>query len=287
MLFRIGDIEFGGPRHAVFVSSFLPASHELRIDDLHRSGRDGVVPSREFRGAGTWEFSMHTNMRDTMEAAQVEAALRQVWEDDEIREDPKRVVELHYKYDDRPGWRVAYGRPREYFSTSEDKFFKQGRADIEAEFYVVDHRRYSADWSSAEFRLWSQADGGIAAPLVAPLRTVGWSGMHTGQVVNQGNIGTPPVVVFSGPVRNPRLSAPGWSVGLDAELAWDEAVTIDPRQGLVHSNLGRGLRGALTQSTWLSRLVIPAGQLDLSMWGEDPTGQARAEVRWRHAYKSL
>lgn len=299
MRFRYGDVEFGrnpnGEQGPIIVRDFDPAGAEVHSQDHDRLGRDGVVPGRDFLGAATWAFELSTNARYASEAREIYSRLQRRWHDTRRRGRAGELFALDYEIRGTDEWRRVYGRARQFDPPKGDKFMFQGRADFGAEFEVLDPRFYSGrnvGLHERTLRHYGEMVGGLVTPVVAPVRTVGGTGVREGALFNNGDIDTPVHVTFTGPVRDPLLRSGGrWQVGWEGQLRHDERVVIDPvRHSVTHyDGNGRARSGfdGLTRRSQLSRISIPPGLTNVFFSGVDSTNSSTAVVEWRDAYQSI
>jgi hypothetical protein len=76
-------------------------------------------------------------------------------------------------------------------------------------------------------------------------------------------------------------------VGLNATLAYDQTITVSPRDGTVTWQNGAPAGGILTRKTRLSATLLQPGSTSFSFGGTDQTGTATATLSWRNAYASI
>jgi len=270
----------------LFVESFEPGGADIRGTVMDRPQRDGVIPGREFRGMRTWGLSIATNTSDLQGALEQDALLASRWLDPKYRVDPLTMVPLSYELGGR--WRRVYGRPGQYQGVDGGIYSVQGVGQIDCDFRVMDLRHFDDVEKVVTLPIVPASTGGLMAPLVAPLSTVRSSEPRVGLVNNTGHAPTPLKVVFRGPVTNPYVRSlnNGWEIALQGSLAYDQSVVVDSFAGTVMR--GRTpVAGWLTRKTRLSSAVLPVGMSDISFGGEDPTGTATVELRWRPAYYSI
>ena len=138
----------------------------------------------------------------------------------------------------------------------------------------------------------SEFEGGLIAPLVAPLVASGSSVPSAVAVESAGEQDAPIAVTFYGPSTNPRAWAGPVEVVYRGNLAWDEHVTINGKDHtvLLHGG-GRSepipVPGRLSPHTLLTDLTVPVGVTHWWYEAIDPSLQSKAEFTWWDAYQSM
>lgn len=286
MMFKFGGISFGGRSGSLIVTGFEPGAPEIRGGDVARPNRDGTIAGRNFLGSATWAFDLSTNRTSLDEARATAAALQSAWNDPAIRLNPNVLAPLSYELDGT--WRRVYGRPDAFVGIKGDVLATLGVGKLVCDFKVHDPVFYDDTESSMTLTIVPASTGGLMAPLVAPLTTVGSGAPRAGFVTNSGDAATPLKVRFKGPVVDPWVRSPsGWEIGLNGSLAYDETVTVDPLAGTVTRQNGQPANGMLTRKTRLSGSLVQPGVTELTFGGTDLTGTATAQLFWRHAYQSI
>lgn len=286
MKFRFRGVDFGGRSGSLIVSGFTPGAKEIRGSDRPRPNRDGTSVGRTFLGSATWAFDLSTNEHDLAGALAAAGALQSAWEDPAMRLAPLVLVPLQYELDGR--WRRVYGRPDAFTGPKGDVLAKQGVGKVICDFKVHDPTFYDDTEDTVTLTIVPASTGGLVAPLIAPLTTVGSGAPRAGFVTNTGDAPTPLKVTFHGPVIDPWVRSPeGWEVGLTGSLAYDESITVDPLAGTVTRQDGAPANGRLTRKTRLSGTLLPPGVTELTFGGTDLTGTATAKLAWRNAYTSI
>lgn len=286
MMCNFGGVLFGGRSGSLIVTGFDPGAKEIRGGDNPRPNRDGVSPGRDFLGAATWGFEISTNRDDLVGARESAASLQAVWQGAGVRLAPGVKVPLSYEVGGV--WRRVYGRPGAFAGIKPDVLATLGVGKIVCDFKVQDPLHYDDAETSVTLTIVPASTGGLVAPLVAPLTTVGSGAARAGFVNNTGDAPTPLKVTFHGPVIAPWVRSPdGWEVGLTGSLAYDESITIDPLAGTVTRQDGAPVNGRLTRKTRLSGTLLQPGVTELTFGGTDLTGTATADLSWRNAHTSI
>lgn len=276
----------------------IHASGDVQSSDLNRPYEDGLMFSRDFIGAKSVAFEMGVltdpnNYGIDERPASVPAAHRMNldyldvlegwWKDPTWRRTPRSMAMLRAC----EGGVVsrAYGRPRRYDEVV-SATTRLGYSTVACDFQLVDNLWYSDEEFTVEAGLMVPPDGGLMAPLVAPLTTTIESEAEMFAVVG-GTRSTWLAVEFVGPVLNPSITVGGMTIGLTGQLAYDEAVTIDPRpwvRTVLRNTDGASMAGLLSRGTPPMRsMQVPPGTHVVQFRGKDNSGTARARLRWRTA----
>lgn len=155
----------------------------------------------------------------------------------------------------------------------QDKWFSHGPLECSLQFLCADPRRYSLAEQSTTVGL-PTSTGGLAYPLAYPLG-YGTSTGGAGTARNNGSTQTPLVATFHGPLTDPILHTPGWSLGFDINLVDGENLTVDTSMGtaLLNGSADR-LYTLRADSAPLERCLLPPGATNLSLTAAAGIGQA-------------
>lgn len=286
--FEVGGVMLGGDPNPIQVAKFEPSWPELRTQDVERDTGDGALVGRDYFGSSSWSFEIFTNATDYGEALALAGQVAKVWTGDMVRTTPGAVLPLRYHMSGR--WRRVYGRPRRYAGPDGGVATMQGKADITADFMIVDHLFYDDTEQQIEVGTVPSSVGGFIFPLIFPLTTARRTAMsRTGQFQVGGVAPTWPVITIQGPISDPEVSVGDWSLRLVGHIAYDRSVTVDtsPWARTVTRSDGASVAGMLHSSARLGEMRLDPGFHELSLTGKDSTGTARARIAWRDAYYSL
>lgn len=265
---------------------------EVRSNDAPRPQEDGVAFGRDYRGNKTFVFEM-MGMTDELNGLGVDDPHRAIldeldrlgsmWDDEKWRDNPASHAMLRTCEAGRTT--RCYGRPRDWTETA-SVLTQHGYAGVVANFVLIDDRWYSDEEHVTEVGLVPPSEGGLMAPLVAPLTTTADS-TSEGVAVVAGVRSTWPVIEFHGPVAKPQLKVGGLIVGLTKALTAGQVVTIDPRPWQRTVTLtpdNAGVAGWLNADTPVMRkMLLRPGTHDLVYTGQDITGTSYVRLRWRDA----
>lgn len=253
------------------------ADHRIQ-DQLNPHGQDRYFGQDQLSGP-TWTLELRAGRNaTTVQALSALAAVARAWRS--APDGPGEESVLRYCAGGRT--RLVYGRPRA-FSPDINLLYSHGYLPMGAQFVTADTLHYDDVEDRLTVGLIPGNAGGLVSPLISPLTTVA-GGQRQGIVSVAGDAPAPLLIMFKGPLSNPRASSTGWQVGLNTVLAYDQSVTIDTRKGTVKRNDGADLSGALTRSTFLPEARLRPGNREIIFAGTDPTGTASCTVTWRPAY---
>lgn len=289
--FELGGLEFGDDhRHEVVVTKFTPGSPSNRSQTVENPRADSRWFGRDRKTPGTWGFSMFVNRADEVEALDTLAALKEVWDAEDVRLTPGVVMPLRYTLAGRT--RRVYGRPVRCEEVVDVRMW-QGFLGVEADFELADTLHYADEETSTTLNIVPATTGGLVAPLVEPLRTLSSPEVsRQGQIVVGGNTATWAKVLISGASGATGLRVvvdETWSVGISGTVGHDETITFDghPWARTILSSNGGSASGRAHPATRLERMRLAPGPHEIRFEGTDPTGTASATVVWRDASRSL
>lgn len=268
------------------------AESDVRSADSDRPQEDGVAFGRDYLGSKSVTFTVGaltdaTNGLGTADPHRANldylGVLEAWWRDERLRSTPQAMAVLR-SHEAGQTWR-CYGRPRRYAPTP-GEFTQLGYTPLVMDFALVDDRYYSDAIDSVSTGLVPPSDGGLVAPLVAPLSTVPEAeGNSIARVL--GDRPTWPWVRFDGPVVNPSVTIGGsLYIGVVATILTGQSVTVDTRpwRRTVLRENGGSAAGSLSPSTpQLKSCLIYPGEHDVLYRGVDGTATSQAHVFWRHA----
>ena len=287
MYIKIGNVQAGGPDSPLIIESFEAPSTELRTNYVDRPNGDGKFVGRDWLGSTTWGFDFATNKSNLREALTEANRLERVWKDSKSRLASGVAIPLSYSLDGSNWFRV-YGRCGQFTGTNANVHARLGVAKVTADFEQTRIEHFSDSEKLETITYVAPVQGGLTAPLIAPLTTVGTGAERAGFVTNTGDLPTPLKIRFYGPIQNPVLrSAAGWEVGLRTSIGAGDWIEIDPLNTTVKKRNGSSVAGLLTTRTRLSTVNLPVGKSELFLSGVDLSNSSKVEVRWRDAFTGL
>lgn len=291
MYLKYRGLKFGGRSGNLIVTDFKAPTLEIKNSYRDRVSRDGQMVSRDTLTKATWQFSISTNGANLQDALDAAASLQSKWQDKNMRESSYASV-LEYSHDGETWWKI-YGRPGRFTSLEPDVHAQLGVGKIEMEFVQTDPQTYSSSETLTVINAVQAVQGGITAPILAPITTVHVGGERVGRITNRGNIGAPLVVTFYGPSTNPTIrNDDGFELTYNGTLAYDQYVRIDPLKHEVRlitgtQTVGSMVPGRLSRRTRLSDLVVQPGDSEWYYTALDDTGTSRVELSSRDAYNTF
>jgi hypothetical protein len=262
-----------------------PGEDDWETQDETNPRRGGTAFGRDTLNGPTWAFNLHVNERNVGDAVDTLGQFKTAWRAVKIRQTPGAVIPIRYRINNRV--RRAYGRPRR-FAAPPNNMILSGFVPITADFACVDGYTYDGVESVVTLGLQAQTEGGLIFPLVFPFESL-TVGETEGSATVGGDAPTYPIVTFRGPVRQPGLSTPAWSLELNTELGEGEVVVVDLRPWAMSAlkQDGSSVAGTFARRTRLVDMKLEPGQTRLSYRGATSSASATCEVRWSNAWNSI
>lgn len=275
----------------VFIADYELGELDIQSDDTDILGRDGIMPGTDYLRDAAWQFALTVHKQDGTAGVLAKLApLERAWKAWANRTEGR--VPLEYSTGHDGVWHRIYGRPRRYMPPRPDAQTEKGRSHAQISFQQQGPLHYATPQSVTLLPSASAFEGGLVAPLIAPLVASGTSVPSAVAVTNAGDQPAPLAVTFYGPSTNPRAWAGPVEVVYRGSLAWDEHVTIS---GMDHSVMLHGggrsepvpVPGRLSPHTLLTDLQVPVGVTHWWYEAIDETLQSKAEFTWWDAYQSM
>jgi len=284
---ELDDYAFGGHVHGqtvVMIEDVTFDSPDVVSVDRQLPRSDGIRFGRDYRGGRTITINMHVFGAHGADGMAILNDLAAAWSGDEARRLPGSVQTLRISYAGRT--RRVYGRSRR-FAPVATKTASTGWAPVVADFRCVDHLFYDDVEKVNEVGIVPPSGGGLVAPLVAPLTTLGIS-YAPGEITVGGTVPCWPVFIIKGPISLPTIDVIGeYRVTLATIIREDEFVIVDPRPWSrgVRLNGTQSIAGQLTPaSPRLSEVRLTPGPHEIILSGLDETGTSSLTVAWRDCY---
>lgn len=284
---ELDDYAFGGHVHGqtvIMIEDVTFESPDVVSVDRQLPRSDGIRFGRDYRGARTITVTMHVFGAHGEDGMAILNDLAAAWSGEAVRRLPGSVQTLRIRYAGRT--RRVYGRSRRFAPTSL-RTASTGWAPVVADFRTVDQYFYDDVEKVNEVGIVPPSGGGLVAPLVAPLTTLGIS-YAPGDIVVGGTVPCWPVFIIKGPISLPTIDCIGeWRVTLAVTIAEDEFIVVDPRPWTrgVRKNGIHSVAGYLTPSSpRLSEVMLAPGPHEIILSGLDETGTSSLTVAWRDRY---
>lgn len=281
----------------VHVEKSTIGAAELRTNDQPLSRQDGILMGREYLGGRTISFDINIKTRSGVDdpnlALQLWRKMAQTWKTEDVltggtRKQPGLLSELYIQDGDITY--VTYGRPRGCQDTRGSR--RRGWIPVTADFQTVTHKFYDSRWQSNMITTAPSSKSGFIFPITWPLTTI--ATFSEEDVVNvDGNTDTWMISRVYGPISSPGIEVVGYytiQTSSDFTLGPYDVLEIDPRPWArkIMVNGTRNVAGKFTQgSRRPSVQTLPPGTHKIVLSGNDPTGTARLETRWRNAYTDI
>lgn len=287
MYLEIDNLRIGGRESGLVITELDDTGIAYETTDVTIPNRPGLYLGKDRQSERTLTFTIRTGNgpRNLRQAQELADELTRVWRDS-ARKGPGELTEI--VLETRPDRRRrVMGRCRKITPIVPDIRGMQGSVEILAEFVASDPVFYDEYDETFDISVLPQQQGGIIAPIVAPIQTSMWSGVGYRYVENAGDSPASMSVKFYGPASNPSLKVNGQEVALRGQLAYDETVTVNGRTGTVSNESGDNVSRLLTARTRLDALKLDPGSHEVSFTAEDVTNTARAEIIFSGAYNNL
>lgn len=266
-------------------------SADLSDQDQPHPTSDGVIMGRDSLGGFDLNFDLTTlptfppGVKPWNAAMDLFSGFKSKWRADSIR----RVPGVYATLLNLDRNRLVYGRPRKIGQKM--ALARRGIVGYSAVFTTNDPNFYSGTEKIATITPVPASSGGLLGPLVSPLTVVG-STLTVDAAVNDGDLGTWPVVEFSGPFNTASLeliqgATIVWKMVIPDKVHFDEVITVDTRPWSRSATInGRPANGRV-RGTQLEKCQLPVGTYQWRYKVTDRTGTAFARMKWRDAYASL
>lgn len=286
-------ITIGGARHVfgeVEVVSWDIGGREYRTDDTDRPRTDGRWFGQDFATPGDVQIELIIRAKGATRQERFDNAMAlreqftRVWNGDKIRFTPGAVAELEIA-----GRALVEGRPRhvDWDDTRATFGVIRGSAlfvrDLDQAFEP------GASWESTTVGLVPLQQGGLIAPLIAPLTTARRSSRaRSFEVTSEEDVW--PIITVQGPLQSGgkvELTG-GWSLHLNTALAYDQKAVFDTRPGKRTMKLNGRSRNLLAPTgARLSQLSIKPGIHEVALRGTSLEGTATVKLQWRNVKKVI
>lgn len=265
---------------------FVPGSTDWSVQDSESPQSGATAFGREVLLGPTWNWQLHVNRTDALEARATLASFQAAWRALHIRRTPGAVVALRYKLEGDEVRRI-YGRPRR-FEAPPDNRILGGYIPISVDFKCVDGFTYSDAMDSVTVALAAgDAPAGFVFPVIFPVNT--WIPSEAeGQVTVGGDAPAHPIIRFNGPVANPVLVTDDWAVSLTMDIDDGDYVEVDTRPWVntVLLNGQTSVAGALGRRTRMADIVFEPGNTDIHLEGTS-SSTSTCEIRWASTWNSI
>jgi hypothetical protein len=274
-----------GLGQTIVVANFDPGSAEDRTQDVLSPVADIRYFGTDRKTPPTWAFDLYTDVQDAGEALGWAANFEALWDREDVRSTPGKVLPLRYAVAGRV--RRVYGRPGNFATIP--TYMRTGRVDIVADFRLAENTYYDDSQTILTIGLRPSTRTGLTFPLTFPLTFQTAGAPRQEQLTVGGTRSTWVDLTFYGEVQDPWVQIGNYRWGLRGTVADGQSIRMSGspwQQGLLRSD-GVWVPGMLDPRARLSALRLPPGEYTASMGGFGSTSNARVEVAWRNAYGSM
>ena len=265
---------------------FDPGEDSWESEDTTNPRAGGTAFGREVLEGPTWGFALHVDRATVREAKDALGRIRSQWRASEVRDDPGAVTTLRYRIGNE--YRRTYGRPRR-FAAPPDNRILTGYVPITADFKCATPYTYDDVESVEALQLSAtSAPSGFTFPITFPYASIPSTNTARSLVVG-GDAAARPTFVFEGPLTNPSIAGPGWTLALKGSIPNGETVTVDLRPWAQSVRLSSGGNAShmIAPRTRLVDIVLEPGVHFLSFSAASTSGSGSCTVRWANTWNSF
>jgi hypothetical protein len=276
-----------GLRRAISCNAdgFDPGVAEWITQDTENPLTGTTHMGRDVLKGSTWTWQLFANRSDPETAVQALADLGRVWLNRKKAREPDAVSVMRYKLAGRT--RRVYGRPRRWGATMTNQILS-GMVPITCDFQRVDPLFYDDSPEIDTLDMISLSEGGITFPVVFPAASVP-SGTNEGEIWVGGDEPTWPIIRFTGPIINPELITPAWTLKLNTTILDGGWIEIDTRPWVmtVKNQAGYSVSGVLDPKVRFSKMELEPGHYSLAMRGDSSSNTATCIIKRYAAYATI
>lgn len=260
-----------GTVYRVLRSSTPHAFPEMRVDDVDRSGRAGMIAGQDLPGGRRVPLTIGVRCSSRSLARSALQLLQSAWSPGPVD------VALVWR-DDMGTFRYT-GRPR--LADPDESMVAAGAVDVSCRFLAT-YPYYAADGESSVSTGFPVGGTGRTYPRSYP-RVYGSAG--TGGIVaaaNAGSVAVPWQATITGPWVNPTILhvASGRQLTINVTLAAAEILTVDSAvQSILLGGSASRFSSLVQPASWFS--LLP-GSNDIRFGGA--SGSGTAQLAWRSAW---
>ncbi|MCQ9367948.1 hypothetical protein NQ036_06780 [Brevibacterium sp. 91QC2O2] len=267
-----------GVGYPVYPALVHPGGVDKRVQDQPNPAGDGLLFGRDYRTPRPWVLDMTITGATPAEAAANAEAFERAWE--YARETWKPGEDIPLTFNRHGAVKRIYGRPRALDLDTADLWTLETVTGQKAEFQPGDATLYADAAQSITLTMAAGRYSGFVFPVVFPWSTTE-AGQRQGVITSTGRRPTHDVRIrIHGPIKNPVVKGPGWTLKLTGSLAYDRYIDINARAKTATWDNGGSAVSLLSRSTFFSDIVIKPGNSELTFTGEDETGTSTATITW-------
>lgn len=287
----IDGVAFGIGQHvSLDDNGFAPGSTDWAVQDSENGMNGSTAFGRDRLLGPTWNWQLHVNRSSVEEALETLGAFSTAWKALHIRETPGAVLPIRYKVGGRT--RRIYGRPRRFEAPPDNKILS-GYVPVSVDFKCVDGFSYDDTMKEVVLQLGMTLEdegvdsgGGFIFPIIFPVVTLPPTKKQTYVTVG-GEASSHPIIRFNGPVVNPGLTTPNWTLSLDYTISAGQYVEIDTRPWRQTAMLNgqTSVAGFLGRRQRMSKVVFNPGRFQAKYTGYSEA-TSTCSVRWAPTWNS-
>jgi hypothetical protein len=260
---------------------------EWIVQDRDNSYNGSTLMGRDVRKGSPFTWQLFVNTQEEPDALAELAAIGRAWSPDTLGEpiEPGSFAVLRYQLAGRT--RRVYGRPRRFGQTINNSLLF-GMIPITADFQRVNALFFDDVLETDTFDLVVESGGGVVYPVVYPITSLP-SGSQEGQILVGGTVKTYPIIRFTGPVVDPELITPAWTLRLNTTILEDDWIEIDTRPWVmtVKNQSGASVAGTLDPRLRMRDMVLTPGNQSFTLRGDSSTNTASVTIKRYPAHATL
>lgn len=276
-----------GLRRAISCNAdgFDPGVAEWITQDQDNPFTGTTVMGRDVLKGSTWTWQLFANREDPETAMQAISDLGKIWQNRKKSREPGVYSVIRYQLAGRT--RRVYGRPRRWGTTMTNQILS-GMVPITCDFQRIDALYYDDSPEIDTLDMISLSEGGMTFPVVFPASTIP-SGTNEGEMWVGGDEPTWPIIRFTGPIINPQLITPAWTLQLNTTILDGQWIEIDTRPWVmsVKNQSGASVAGLLDPKTRFSQMELEPGHYSLALRGDSSSNTATATIKRYPAYATI
>lgn len=243
-----------------------------------RFGRN-VIPGN------LWTWSLFVNQHSELDALDALDDLQTAWRDSVLTDKLGGVSVLRYQIAGRV--RRVFGQARR-FAAPPTNLLLAGMVNVTCDFQLSDSLYYGDTLETDTLDLVAESSGGVVYPVVYPLTGLP-SGNNEGELFVGGKVATWPIIRITGPVTDPELITPGWTLKLLTTIEEDDWIEIDTRPWArtVLNQDGQSVAGIMDPKVRMRTMSIQPGNQSFAYRGSSATMTSTCIIKRYPAYASL
>lgn len=266
-------------------SGFDPGVAEWITQDRDNPRNGSTMMGRDVRKGSTFTWALFVNQTDEETAAAKLQELADAWTGESVASVPGAYSVIRYGFAGRT--RRVYGRPRRWANSFDNRVLS-GMVPVTCDFQRVSPLFFDDQIEIDTLDMVNESEGGVTFPVTFPIISIP-SGSNAGEIHVGGTRKTFPIIRITGPIVNPELITPAWTLKLNTTILEGNWIEIDTRPWVmtVRNQSGASVAGLLDPKVRLSSLLLSPGNQSLSLRGNSSTNTATCTIKRYAAHASF